>query len=56
MPKKKLNLGKLNLSELRVESFVTSSEEMRKVEGGGRTDTGCVDCQSDPFNCVTFNC
>jgi hypothetical protein len=46
--KKKLTLGKI-----RVESFVTSSEEMKKAEGGGRTQTGCVECQT--IECVTFN-
>ena len=44
---------KLNLTELKVQSFVTSVEEqqMEKLRGGSAVIPSCVECQSAVVLC-----
>ena len=49
--------SKLNLNDLKVESFVTdlNANEVNTVKGGNPGTDGSTACGSDPLHCATNN-
>jgi hypothetical protein len=50
---------KLNLKDLKIQSFVTSLEngDKTKIKAGGTGDTACEPCQTDPpVTCTCLTC